>query len=875
MWRQWQLRHLNGDQRAMHAHQSTPIALASNASNGLLAMLKPCLKLLFTLLLATLALCHTAAFAAEPAIVIDDQFTQRAIGLDIDIYEDKTAQLSLEDIRSPEVSDKFISSTNENPNFHYTNSAYWARFSLLDNRSSEKLKKLTIYLTLAYAPTDFTELWCANINGNVIINQKSGDHVPLSDWPNTYRFPTFEISSLAHTCWLKLITSDSLQIPLSLTQQDVFIKNRITDSAVQALYFGALLVMIVYNTLIAVVTRSWAYGSYTLFLVGFGLHQISFNGIGYQLLWPNTTGWSDKAALIGLGSAAFFSTLFAILLLDLRRLAPKLYKFGLIVQSLFFIFLFLYLFLSYFILIQISIFLVFPWAIFLILSGIYLSWKKVRVAKIYLTAWMFFVMGVLIFSFRVAGILPTNTFTANAIQIGSAIEFILLSFALADRLKTMQKSLLAAQIKIAEGLRLSEQDLTQKVEQRTSELKTANQIAEQERDVAMTAKALAEREHQQAVAAKLEADAAKVQAEQQRHAAEVAKELAETQRQQAETARHQTAEALDELKATQTQLIAAEKMASLGLLVSNVAHEINTPIGAVKSSGTLISDTLDSALPDLSELFAMLDDTHRALFVQMITQCKQSTAKISTREERGLTKQITAQLQEAGVEDASRNARLLMKLRAHQNPLEYLPLLQHPDNEFILDTAGNMANIINGTSNINSAVEKVSRVVYALKALSGDDVVKAAIVAPLQPDMDNALAKYQSQMKSVELVTNFQPDMPPIHADHDALEQLCIHLVMNALQAMNYEGKLTVGLSAEKNQAIISVTDTGSGIADDIKDRIFEPFFTTRTSGEGSGMGLAIVKRIVEQHQGKIEVKTEVGVGTTFAVTLPYAQMID
>ena len=88
----------------------------------------------------------------------------------------------------------------------------------------------------------------------------------------------------------------------------------------------------------------------------------------------------------------------------------------------------------------------------------------------------------------------------------------------------------------------------------------------------------------------------------------------------------------------------------------------------------------------------------------------------------------------------------------------------------------------------------MSRVVYARKSLSRDDVVKSPIVAPLQPDMDKALAKYQSQMHSVELVKDFQADMPVIHADHDAMEQLCIHLVMNALQAMNYEGKLNVGL---------------------------------------------------------------------------------
>ena len=139
--------------------------------------------------------------------------------------------------------------------------------------------------------------------------------------------------------------------------------------------------------------------------------------------------------------------------------------------------------------------------------------------------------------------------------------------------------------------------------------------------------------------------------------------------------------------------------------------------------------------------------------------------------------------------------------------------------------------------------------------------------------MDKALAHYQSQMQNVTLVQNYQPAMPPIHADHDAMEQLCIHLVMNALQAMNYEGKLTIGLKADNNHAVVTVADTGSGIADDIKTRIFEPFFTTLSSGEGSGMGLAIVKRIVEQHRGHMDVQTQVGVGTTFTIALPYASV--
>jgi signal transduction histidine kinase len=414
----------------------------------------------------------------------------------------------------------------------------------------------------------------------------------------------------------------------------------------------------------------------------------------------------------------------------------------------------------------------------------------------------------------------------------------------------LQKEQLETQAKLVQTLEQSEQELNAKVKERTAELETANS---------------------QILSAYNTADALRIKAEAAKEEAEIAKNLAETQRQQAEAARQETAQALADLKATQNQLIAAEKMASLGLLVSNVAHEINTPIGAVKSSGALIADTLESTLAEMPKLFSLLEAAPRGLFIQLVLGNKGATPPISTREERALTKQIAAQLEESGVDDINRKARLLMKLRAHQNPLEYLPLLQHPESDFILEVASNIADVVNSTHNINHAVERVSRVVYALKALSGDDVLRAVTHAPLQPDMDKALAKYASQMQNVELIQHYQADMPAIRADHDAVEQLCIHLVMNALQAMNYSGQLTVGLHADNNRAIISVTDTGSGIADDIKDRIFEPFFTTRTSGEGSGMGLAIVKRIVEQHQGKIDVETAVGAGTTFTVTLPYA----
>jgi len=88
------------------------------------------------------------------------------------------------------------------------------------------------------------------------------------------------------------------------------------------------------------------------------------------------------------------------------------------------------------------------------------------------------------------------------------------------------------------------------------------------------------------------------------------------------------------------------------------------------------------------------------------------------------------------------------------------------------------------------------------------------------------------------------------------------------LAAMEYKGTLTIEVTLQDNQAVISMTDSGEGIAEDIKDKIFQPFFTTKQAGEGSGLGLDIVKRIIEKHDGNITVESQPG-KTTFTVYIP------
>ena len=411
-----------------------------------------------------------------------------------------------------------------------------------------------------------------------------------------------------------------------------------------------------------------------------------------------------------------------------------------------------------------------------------------------------------------------------------------------------QNNFMQVQARLVESLRNSEQELAEKVELRTAELKSANA---------------------QIYQAFTEAEESRLQADMARQIAEQAQKQAEVSSIFAEESQLQTSQAIEDLKAAQAQLVQSEKMASLGLLVSNVAHEINTPIGAVKSSGAIIADSLHGTLGQLPRLFELLDSATSALFMRLIGQTKLNTALLSTREERVLTKQVTAQLEQEGVEGAVRKARLIMKFRAHASALDYLPLLNHPESDYVLSVAAGIADIISSAGNINSAVERVSRIVFSLKALSGSERTGAYGRLPLNQSIEKVVAVYQGQMQDVDVVRRYQ-DMEPLICDPDEMAQVWTHLILNALQAMNHRGTLMIGLRCINNHAEIKVADFGCGIPEDNLGRIFDAFFTTRTSGEGSGMGLAIVKKIVEKHRGTIDVKTVLGQGSTFTVLLPY-----
>ena len=130
------------------------------------------------------------------------------------------------------------------------------------------------------------------------------------------------------------------------------------------------------------------------------------------------------------------------------------------------------------------------------------------------------------------------------------------------------------------------------------------------------------------------------------------------------------------------------------------------------------------------------------------------------------------------------------------------------------------------------------------------------------------LGRQQALAKAVEITLHKDPSLPEIEHDSDQIHQVMLNLLLNALQAVDQKnGKIGVTLERQKDSAVIEVSDNGRGISPELLPNIFRPFFTTK--GDGTGLGLSLARRIVEDHQGRIDVTSTVAKGTTFAVVIP------
>ena len=318
-----------------------------------------------------------------------------------------------------------------------------------------------------------------------------------------------------------------------------------------------------------------------------------------------------------------------------------------------------------------------------------------------------------------------------------------------------------------------------------------------------------------------------------------------------------------------------EKLVSLGKLAAGLAHEFNNPASAIARSASSLSASLaeaDSASRKLGA--AGLSPEHVALVQSVRESCLALNAQsvLSPLEQEERERSLSRLLKELHVDAGQAETLAEMGFtREMLNELKQSLPPQALDASLSWIAAGTATRRM--SAEIQEAASRISHLVDAIKGFTQMDRESVSEPVDISQGLTNTLVilRGKAKDKAVSLTLDIAKDLPLINGFAGELNQVWSNLISNALDAVSENGRVDVRAQRAddgQGRVVVRVTDDGPGIPPAIRDRIFDPFFTTKPVGEGSGLGLDIVRRLVQHHNGQIEVESNPG-RTEFRVTLP------
>lgn len=666
-------------------------------------------------------------------------------------FEDKSKLLNIQDIIAQ--GDLIFKNIPNNYFNEFINSAIWFKCAIVPPKDSS-----VWYFTDFATRTEKYSVFYPDTAGK-IIEQKIGATYPFrnnsNEFPNSIKFPFYTKDTIVF--YVRCESRTLMYAAFSISSFPPLMQRNISENWVIGILSGCLFILAFYNFFIFILLKDRSYIYYTGYLLMTLLFLLTWMGKGYEFLWPNSPWWHIRSMYSLLALSFFFSTKFSESFLRIKTNLPKYTPYFLAVELCMLsiaVMVIVYPFSSW--VLKLNQMAALAGGCLVITAAIHSLRLKQRIAIYFSLAWLPLILAMFThIILDLQGIPPSITimgFSYPIVIFASTVEAVFLSLALAYRINIIRKELEAEK---AEKRR----------REREQQLERNKLIEQQKQDLEI----------------------------------QVARRTAELNF------------SMIKLRDTQKQLVAREKLASLGMLTAGIAHEIQNPLNFVNNFSELSTDLLNE-----------LADTKPNLgIMEVVDELKENVDRITFH--------------------GKRAEKIVRSMLLHSR--------DEQEEKFV-------------KANLNEILKQAVTFSY-----SSFQTIENGFECKITENFDPNLPSIELIEQSISRVI--------INLLNNAFDAVNQRLIEEREKGNEFKPEIIVSTSLSNDYVFLAIRDNGYGIPDELKDKVFDPFFTTKSAGKGTGLGLSIsFDLIVGRHNGEMSLESEIGHYTKFVIKLPVSQII-